>query len=338
MKEKVMEMERKELLDINIDYLDKINIPNYKFGIEIEFAGAIYKKVMSLLDEILGYDVDTIEKIRKLEKEKENYEKWRLIDDCTVQDNKHHQAKKGGEINSPIITNEKERWQELKLICEMLRTREYIRTDERCGIHIHTEKTIYDDIEEYKNLVKLWILYEDIIYRFGYGEKNAPRENLLRFARPFSFEFNLPPEEILKGLNTVETKRDLVKLLRTDKKYGLNLTRILDETKNLDVLRKPTIEIRIYNGTLNENIIQNDVRFNMKLLEYCKKENFDKEFIEYKLKQYEPFYINDSVKEKPEKAEEFFKMICKDELDRLKLLKQYYKIYNENDIEKTLHL
>ena len=333
-----MEMERKELLDINIDYLDKINIPNYKFGLEIEFAGAIYRKVMSLLDEILGYDVETIEKIRKLEKEKENYEKWRLIDDCTVQDNKHHQAKKGGEINSPIITNEKERWQELKLICEMLRSREYIRTDERCGIHIHTEKTIYDDIEEYKNLLKLWILYEDIIYRFGYGEKNAPRENLLRFARPFSFEFNLPPEEILKGLNTVETKRDLVKLLRADKKYGLNLTRILDETKNLDILKKPTIEIRIYNGTLNENIIQNDVRFNMNLLDYCKKENFDKEFIKYRLKQYQTFYINESVKEKPEKAEEFFKMICKDELDRLKLLKQYYKIYNENDIEKTLHL
>ena len=31
--------------------------------------------------------------------------------------------------------------------------------------------------------------------------------------------------------------------------------------------------IRIYNGTLNENIIQNDVRFNMNLLDYCKKEN-----------------------------------------------------------------
>ena len=331
-------MERKELLNINLDYLDKINIPDYKFGLEIEFSGALYHKVRILLDEILGYDRETIEEIRKVETEKENYEKWRLVDDCTVQDNKHHQAKKGGEINSPIITNEKERWQELKLICEMLKSREYIRTDERCGIHIHTEKTIYDDIEEYKNLLKLWILYEDIIYRFGYGEKNAPRENLLRFARPFSFEFNLPPEEILKGLNTVETKRDLVKLLKCDKKYGLNLTRILDETKNLDVLKKPTIEIRIYNGTLNENIIQNDVRFNMKLLEYCKKENFDKDFVEYKLEEYKTFYINDSVKENAEKAEEFFKLICKDELDRLKLLKQYYKIYNENDIEKTLHL
>ena len=76
----------------------------------------------------------------------------------------------------------------------------------------------------------------------------------------------------------------------------------------------------------------------LKLLPYLLVTFLILEFIEHKLKQYKPFYINDSVKENPKKAEEFFKLICKDELDRLKLLKQYYKIYNEFDIEKTLHL
>ena len=76
----------------------------------------------------------------------------------------------------------------------------------------------------------------------------------------------------------------------------------------------------------------------MCLLNYCKNENFDTDYIDYLAKNYEPIYINDSLKEKETKANKFFSEICKNELDRLKLLKQYYKIYNENDIEKSIHL
>ena len=259
-------MERKELLDINIDYLDKINIPDYKFGIEIEFAGAVYKDVEHKLDEIIKYDQYTCENLNEFLNKQKEYQEWQLANDGSVQDNVYHRARKGGEIKSPIITNEKQHWEKLKIICEMLRAREYIRVSDKCGVHIHTDKTIYDDIEEYKNLVRLWILYEDIIYRFGYGERDVPRESLLNYAKPFSAEFNLPTDIILKGLDMVESKRQLVTLLRFERKYGLNLKRILDDSKDEDVKRKPTIEIRIYNGTLNENIIQNDVRFNMKLL------------------------------------------------------------------------
>ena len=148
-------MERKELLDINLDYLDKINIPDYKFGIEIEFAGAIFNGVKQKLDEILKYESNTLEELRQIEKDKEEFKKWRLVNDGSVQSNAWHRAKKGGEINSPIIRDRKKAWNELKKVCKMLRTREYIKISENCSIHIHTERDIYSDLEELKNLLKL---------------------------------------------------------------------------------------------------------------------------------------------------------------------------------------
>lgn len=331
-------MEKNILKEINLDYLYKINIPDYKFGIEIEFAGAIFNEVNNKLDEILGYTTTDILKKKKIDEEKARYEKWRLVNDGSVQQNAYHRAKKGGEINSPIMNNEKKYWQELKKVCEMLRKREYIRISDKCAVHIHTNMDILNEVQEYKNLVKLFITNEDIIYKFGYGEIDCPRETLLNFAKPFSAEYNLPPEEILKKLEEVETKEQLIKLLRYERKYGLNLVNIIKKPINKDDIVKPTIELRIFNGTLNEKIIQNEVLFNMCLLNYCKNENFDTEYIDYLAKNYEPIYINDSLKEKETKANKFFSEICKNELDRLKLLKQYYKIYNENDIEKSIHL
>lgn len=331
-------MERKELLDINLDYLDKINIPDYKFGIEIEFAGAIFNGVKQKLDEILKYESNTLEELRQIEKDKEEFKKWRLVNDGSVQSNEWHRAKKGGEINSPIIRDRKKAWNELKKVCKMLRTREYIKISENCSIHIHTERDIYSDLEELKNLLKLWIVYEDIIYRFGYGETDIYRPALLNYAKPLSSSFVITTDEMLKKLEDIETKRDLLRLVSYERKYGLNLTNVTKEPLRKDDIIKPTIEVRIYNGTLNENIIQNNVRFNMNLLNYCKKENFDNEFIEYRIKKFKRNFINDSIFENPEKADELSKLLFKDELDRLKFLKQYYKIYNQNDIEKSIHL
>lgn len=335
-----MEIEKlkQELLNINLDYLDKIYTPDYKFGIEIEFAGAIYNQVKQKLDEILKYESNTIEELRQIEKDKEEFKKWRLVNDGSVQSNAWHRAKKGGEINSPIIRDRKKAWNELKKVCKMLRTREYIKISENCSIHIHTERDIYSDLEELKNLLKLWIVYEDIIYRFGYGETDIYRPALLNYAKPLSSSFVITTDEMLKKLEDVETKRDLLRLVSYERKYGLNLTNVTKEPLRKDDIIKPTIEVRIYNGTLNENIIQNNVRFNMNLLNYCRKENFDNEFIEYRIKNFKRNFINDSIFENPEKADELSKLLFKDELDRLKFLKQYYKIYNQNDIEKSIHL
>ena len=335
-----MEIEKlkQELLNIKLDYQNKINIPDNKFGIEIEFSGAIFNDVFFKLENILGYEASNVQEQIKLETEKSKYKKWKLVNDASVQSNAYNKVKKGGEINSPIMRNTKKYWGELKKVCIMLKEMEHIKITTRCSIHIHTEKTIYNELEEYKNLLKIWILYEDIIYKFAYGEIDSPRETMLNFARPFCSSFEMNPIELINALESIETKQQLIKLLRNERKQGLNLTNILQEKNKEMRIIKPTIEVRVYNGTINENLIQNIVRFNQNLLNYAKSENFDKEFIKNQIKNYKPFYYGETIKEKPEKANEFSKLIFKDELDRLKFLKQYYKAYKEGDIEKTLHL
>lgn len=352
-----MEIEKlkRELLHTNLDYLDKINIPDNNFGIEIEFAGALFIEIKDKLDEILGYTPESLEQINEIKKKKEKYEYWRLVKEPTVQENEYEKLK-GGEINSPIMKNEKKYWQELEQVCEMLRERENITISDKCGIHIHTDMGIFKVLQEYKNLLKIYIVYEDIINRFAYGVDNKPRKTLLKYAKPFGG--NIDTVKFLKKIDNIETEKDLLELIRSEefvysinsirdpeykslKNYGINLINIIKKEVPTDEIGKnkiKTIEKKIYKSTLNTKIIQNYARFDFCLLDYCKIENFDSEFIDYKIKNFKPICINDSLKEQPEKADEFFNKICKDELDRLKLLKQYYKVYNEFDIEKSIHL
>lgn len=316
--------------ELSFNYMDKLDIKKITpFGIEIEFAGANFLIVKEKLKEIFGYEPTKPEWYHCSSFTEGAYDKWILKNDGTVQtreiDNIY--AKYGGEITSPIFSNKKNEWQELKILCNTLKKTERIEINGNCSIHIHTSKTIYEIVKEYVNLLKLEMLYEDVVLRFCYGEVDTPRKLLTRYAKPMSYIIY----EKLEQLEKVETEEQLIKVLGYDRKYGLNLTNIPNN-------KKRTIERRSNNGTLNANIIQNEVWFNETYLEYAKTENFDEEFINYMIKSYEPLYINESLKEKPQKAIEFADRIYKDEIGKLYFLKQYFKTYNENDIVKTYHL
>ena len=320
---------KKRLKEVTIEYKDKINIPDNPFGIEIEFSEPDFNIVRRKLEKILKYDPAKISWDDKKNNIKDQYLKWTLKNDITVQTHSKENIylKFGGEVTSPIMKNEKKYWQELELVCETLSKIENIKINSNCSIHIHTEKTIYKYIEEYKNLLKLIMLYEDIIYRVSFGETVKIRNLLTRYAKPMSYYIY----ERLNELEKIETEKELLKILHYERKFGFNFN-------NIEENKKQTIENRTGNPTLNKNIIQNYILFNGNLLNYAKIENFDKEFIDYKIKTYEPLFLSESLKEKKEKAKELIELILKDELDQLYILKQYFKIYNENDIEKKHHL
>lgn len=318
-----------KIKEIRLEYRDKINIPDVPFGIEIEFASAPFNIVRDNLEKILGYDPVAVSWNNKLKKLEDRNQKWALKNDATVQEtlNDIYRTKVGGEINSPIMQNKIEYWQELKLICDTLSETKDIQMNGQCSIHIHTSKTIYEKIEEYKNLFKLIMLYEDIAYKIGYGETNKIRTLLTRYAKPLSYHIY----EHLDELEQIETEKDIIKFIHFERKHSFNF-------KNIENIDKSTIENRIGNPTLNENIIQNYILFNNNFLNYAKEENFDNEFINYKIKHFEPMYLAESLHDKPDKAQELINLITKNEIDQLYLLKQYLKAYNEHDIEKKFHL
>lgn len=288
------------------DYQERLNIPDNPFGIEIEFAGVRLEDVYYKLDK-------TIKNLIFCENNKDSdtqdYEKWCIKDDITVR-MYDVLERLGGEITTPIMYNKKRDWQELKYVCETLKEMEGIKINGYCSVHIHTDKHIYKCLQEYINLLKLWMLYEDVIYRFGYGEEKYPRISITRYAKSISYYIY----GILDKLNKVQTEEELIHLLRYERTLGLNLTNILKQ--------KQTIENRIFNGTLNEIFIQKCVLFNQNLLNYAKVENFDEEFIKYKIKKYTPIFINESLIEKKEKEEELINLIVKEKEDKQKLLRK----------------
>lgn len=316
----------KELKNIDFVYEKTINIPDNRFGIELEFSNTSHEAVKKELNMLFGY-CDIVEYWPGKKRIIEEYDKWKIVKEGTVQKTVND-ILLGGEINSPILTNTEKNWNDIKLVCNMLNRQENIKINDHCALHIHTEKTILKTLKEYINLVKLWILYEDIIYRFGYGEKDSPRYSLGLFARPYGQEPDI--KEKIKTLNEIETIQELISVFPS-RRFGLNIS-------NLTKDYKPTIEKRNSNGSLNSKIIQNEIRFTLNLINYAKEKNFDEEFINYKLERYEPIFLNESIKIKPKKANELKNMIYNDEIGKLYFLKQYYKAYSDNDIEKSIHL
>lgn len=326
---KGMNMNKNLIKETKLEYRDKINIPNIPFGIEIEFAQANFNTVRKNLEKTLNYNPVKIKWDEKKYEITDQYKLWRLKNEITVQtyssDESHE--KFGGEVISPIMKNQKKYWKELKQICETLKKTENIELNGNCSIHIHTDKKIYNQIQEYKNLLKLIMLYQDIVIKFFLGETDRIREMMPRCAKPMSTYIYTN----LDKLEQIETEEELNKFLHYDRKWLFNFM-------NLGPKKKQTLENRGGNPTLNENTIQNYVLFNHNFLNYAKKENFDDEFIEYKIKKYQTLSLADALKTKTRKAQELTNLIIKDELDKLYILKQYLKLYNENDIEKKYHL
>lgn len=290
------------------EYQYKINIPNNPFGIEIEFAGVLIDSVYYELEKVINNLIkcDICKKF-----DSKDYNSWCVKDDISIQVHDGIELKLGGEVTTPIMYNGNKYWYELRRVCESLKGIEGIRINDYCSIHIHTDKHIYRSIQEYINLLKLWMVYEDIIYRFGYGKSKTPRILITKYAKSISYYIY----SILDKLESVQTEEELVKLFKYDRALGLNLLNIIKF--------KQTIETRVYNGSLDEVVIQNIVLFNQNLLEYAKIENFDKEFIDYKIMNYVPIFINDSLIENNDKAVELINLLVKDDFDRQKLFYHY---------------
>jgi hypothetical protein len=138
----------------NLGMRDKLDLPEKTtFGMELEFENALYKRVQG-----------------KLEKHPE----WKLHFDNSVMEDTLA-GKIGGEISSPIMTDDPKNYGELCDVCDILQG-EKAQAGPSAGGHIHIgEQILREDKNTLANFFKLWALYEPQIYRFAYGNKLGPR-------------------------------------------------------------------------------------------------------------------------------------------------------------------
>ena len=323
----------KDLGDIEIKYRNILGLTRQiKFGTEIEFENASYHDVLISLQD------------------KKKLSNWLLKVDSSVT-SLYNGIDYGGEVTSPILHDTKAAWSELKSACLLIRKNLGLNRG-RSGAHIHIDSSILKDNDEFiLNFIKIWTVYEHVIYHFAYGdETDKARINLPTYACPVAPYYN---EFLIEYYNDEKAFRHILNEIKINKQSNLyyllstcanNLNALgsglnFNHCKGLDEDEKNTIEIRCPNGTLNHIVWQNNINFFVKLLLYCTSSDFDREFIDRKLQtyeyrrleQYSDIYLDDAI--------ELSNMIFDNELDKMYFLKQYLKInrYNFETIkEKAL--
>ena len=291
--------------------------------VEIENYDLEYRKTLELDNNItFGIEIEYERMIRQLVTIyiNNNFQDWHSKEDESL--------RFGGEITSPIMRDEEHRWVELKKICNYLKKRKVI-TSFNAGGHIHIGSQILeDDYNIWRKFLKIYAVYEDILFRFLYGEKVAGRKNLRQYAMPTSYL-------ILKNIEKINKAKSIPALrneIPIENRYqSLNLTNVKFNTEVNTLIVKNTIEFRSPNSTIEEVIWQNNINTLVKLLKASTSSNFDEEFIDFKINNNEvpcpqKKYTYDEVKLK--KALEFADLIFENNLDKVYFLKQYLKDFN----------
>lgn len=313
----------KELLNLDFTYRQILNIPKtVLFGVEIEFVDALFKEVIDKLSIFNKNDKTTYFSMSAFYDFFEEYTKWNCVHENTVQYNDYEGNVYGGEVTSPIMFNDIDCFKSLKKICDILNNTKDLTTNFRCGMHVHVDRTIYkNNAITFLKLLKMWMIFEDVIYKFSYGEKEKARALIYEFAKPLN-------EKIYNELGIISRIEgdNFQDVISPFKRKDLGLT--FFNTKKSYQAVKNTIEARMFNGTTNEVIIQNNINFIINFLLYIVSDNYDEEYIDYEIKRFKPKELIEFQKTDKEKAMKLADMIFKTELDKAYFMKQYLKLFD----------
>ena len=287
--------------DYLIEYRKRINLEQYiTIGLEIEFEHESKKIIENQIEDIFLNNPD-----------------WKMKEEYSLQ--------RGGEIISPILRDTEENWEDLKIICSLMDNFQ-ARESDKCGSHIHVgSQTLGKQKQSWMNFIKLWAIYENIIFRFAYGEYLNGRPKITTYAYPIS-------AELLDCYKVLSQKRatllEILCAINKDKYQAVNFRNVIgtDCDKMIDY---NTIEFRCPNGTLDPAIWQNNANFFIRLLLYSKSNKYNKDIIQRReriirdkindLHWYNEIYL--------EQALELCDMIFTNNLDKLNFLKQYLKSF-----------
>ena len=250
---------------------------------------------------------------------------WQVKSDSTLHE--------GVEVNSPVLRDEEVYWEDLDTVCNIMDR--YSRIGPHAGAHIHIGTPILgNNTSAWLNFIKLWSVYENIIYRFTYGEYLTARSTMNEFATPASTVFWNDYTRLKDGDLHL---RGLVNHFSHQRRQAVNFNNVKDFN---NYGYENTIEFRCPNGTLDPVIWQNNVNLFINVLRYAKDKDFDHDTIDRRhliigdkytsLTDYNEIYL--------EQALELCDMLYSNNLDKINFLRQYLKSFmvasNPKDYKK----
>ena len=255
---------KKMLKNKLILYRDMLNLPpDVTFGLEIEYEGILKDTVSHILYE------EQLDKKLIGWKNKSEFSIALYTEDNEIIN---------GEINSPILKDTKEAWEDLKYLLELLKNHGAFISS-KCGGHVNIGAHIFENNFEYiKNFILSWVLYEKEIRRFSSGEYKKLRIDIDGLFK--SVGEVVEPEILLKSSKNFILFDELWGLF--DKNHSIYIKQPICNK----FMFGNVIEFRIPNGTLSEEIWQNYINFFVRFILACKKE-MDQEKIVYKINNQE---------------------------------------------------
>lgn len=286
-----------------LEYRDCLNFSgDITFGVELEYESASRIEVTSFIDKKLP--------------------SWVSKTDGSLSS--------GGEINSPVMKDKENYWQELKMICDFL-SKKRADTAHNAAGHIHIGATVlHYNIMAWKSFLKLYMAYEHVLFRFAYGDKISAREKIMEYACPVSDDLYKKLDQINMASVVVRLADDVLEPRAKFRALNFCNTRFGDLS---NTMIKNTIEFRNPNASSNAVVWQNNINDFAKMLLSCRQHVVDMEFLDYKLKhEFAPYSMNHlsyscvCLKD----ALEFVDIIFDNNLDKIYFLRQYLKEFQEN--------
>lgn len=307
------------LLDMGYDDLKHLKELLYNYYLEMR------EQLNFGLENIFGIEIEY--ELSKLS----NDELKQLIPDRTFTISDEPTVFSGGEIQSPKLKNTQQTWQKILNICQFIN--KYAHTGSNAGVHIHVgTQVLGSKVSSWFNFMKLWATYENIIYRFAYGEYLHARATINGYAHPVSSVF-FGACEYLKNRKNI-TEADIVAITGYPVFFGVNFSNVYDF--NCEQMYN-TIEFRCFNTTFEPVILQNYVNLVINMIKCCKSENFNNELVEKRMfyNQYKNFNLQEYEKIEYKKAIEFAEIVFNNNEDKVNFLRQYLKNEQCDDMCKN---
>ena len=268
-----------QLANNPLNYRSILTIPTKtNIGLELELENVDIRKVHQVVTTELGYNWIT------------------KVDDSLLKG-------RSAEIVTPVLQNRKQTWILLKKLGELL---ERLKpTYDNCSFQVNFDGKLLPKLEDRVRFIRLYAMYEDIIYRFSQGEDNKYRDSLETYASPIILA--------LKGCQGYG-KDTIVDYFSNNKRYGL----VFKATG------KDLIEFRTPNATSNPILWQNYITTFYYLIKFATSNKYPKKEIDEYIDKFMSIYLLERYSvPRLDKALKLSNMIFPHKQDQLYFMHQY---------------
>lgn len=237
----------------------------------------------------------------------------------------------GRELATQVYTDKKKTWKDIESVCNYASG--YLEVGEHCAGHINIGcQILSNDAIYWYRLLKMWSIYENVIYRFSYGEYLTYFPYITNGSKPIA-KLILDRLDYLESLSYGHARDLIIKAIPWKdssgflKKNGISFYKLWDSFDYSEYEYDNVIEVRSPISTLDPVVWQNYVNFFVHLFLYCKSDKYNDDILERRMRKikgivdnidnYDNIYLDQAL--------ELSDMIFDNNLDKIYFLRQYLK-------------